>query len=314
MINTNPGPYEAAVLADSVAGDDVRLTTMVCTFPRFILAEYNTHRVFSRNSASSRAIPVKKRIQMIEEDPFVPLAFGKNKRGMSSTEDLQGEDAKEAERAWREACEDAVRHARKLADLGVHKQFANRILEPFAWHTVITTSTEWDNYWSLRISEFAQPEIRKVSEAMKVAYDASTPKRLYLGEWHLPLIFEQDIKEYTIKDEFGDDVINYEELAKISCARCARVSYLTHDGVRSLAKDFELFDRLASAGHMSPFEHAAVAGELKTYWEGGAKDFEVHYKEDWFALTDERDFIGNFRAPWVQYRKMIPNEEVYVHS
>ena len=314
MINTNPGPYEAAVLADSIAGDDVRLTTMVCTFPRFILAEYNTHRVFSRNSASSRAIPVKKRIKMIEEDPFIPLAFGKNKRGMSSTEDLQGEDAKEAERVWREACRDAVEHAQKLADLGVHKQFANRILEPFAWHTVITTSTEWDNYWSLRISEFAQPEICKVSEAMKAAYDASTPKRLRLNEWHLPLIFEQDIKEYTTKDEFGDDVVNYEELAKISCARCARVSYLTHDGVRSLAKDFELFDRLASAGHMSPFEHAAVAGEIKEYWDNGSVDYEVQYKEDWFDLVDQRDFIGNFRAPWIQYRKMIPGEEVYVHS
>lgn len=312
MININPGPYEASILADSVAPNGSRLTTIVCTFPRFILAEFNTHRVFSRNSASSRAIPVKKRIKMIEENAFVPLAFGKNQRGMSSSEDLQGEEAALAEKAWREACEDAVKHARKLSDLGVHKQFANRILEPFAWHTVITTSTEWDNYWALRISEHAQPEIHRVSQAMKDAFDTSDPEKLIPGDWHLPLIFEEDYEECT-----NQDGVDYELLAKISCARCARVSYLTHGGVRSLDKDLELFERLASRGHMSPLEHAAFVGEESYHSDrGGILTPDSPY----YAVLDEfvpptwnegNNFIGNFREPWVQYRKLVPNEAVF---
>lgn len=286
MINVTPGPYEAGILADSISPEGVRLTTMVVNFPRFVLAEFNTHRVFSRNSASSRAIPVKTRIKMIDQDPFVPLSFGKNKRGMSSTEDLEGDEAAEAEKIWRRACRDAVKSAKQLADLGVHKQFANRILEPFAFHTVIVTSTEWDNFFALRDSKFAQPEICLPAQNMKKVYNESKPEELNPGDWHLPLIFEEDYNEFLYQDGF-----NYKQLAKISCARCARVSYLTHDGVRSIDKDLELFDRLTTAGHMSPLEHAAECGAETTFMK--------------------RDFIGNFRSPWVQYRKMIPGEDVF---
>lgn len=271
-----PAPYEAAVLADSVSPDGVRLTTLIATMPRFVLAEFNTHRMFSRNSASSRAIPVRKRIEMIRDNPFIPLSFGKNKSGMQSTEELDGGAQIAARVEWLRALEMAVKSAEVLRDLGVHKQFANRILEPFAWHTVIVTATEWANYYALRISEYAQPEIRRVSEAMRDAMDQSNPFELYPGEWHLPLVgFD------------GDEELSEMEKVKVSCARCARVSYLTHDGKRDVDADLSLFDRLYNAGHMSPFEHAAIVG----------------YRQD--------GFIGNFRAPWIQYRKRLPGEAVY---
>lgn len=278
-LNTSPGPYEAAVLADSIppwdrGGGPARLTTLVVNMPRFVLAEFNTHRMLSRNSASSRAIPVSKRIEMIEADPFVPLSFGKNRKGMQSTEDLEGDDAEVAREAWLAACRDALRHARTLEAAGVHKQFANRVLEPFAFHTVIVTATEWENYFALRISEYAQPEIRRVSEAMKVAMDRSTPQKTW---HHLPLVTPEEGQK-----------AGHLVLMKLSSARCARVSYLTHDGKADVDADLALADRLLSAGHMSPFEHAAQA-----------------------KIGCGSKFIGNFRAPWVQYRKELPNEDVF---
>lgn len=283
-METTPEPYQATILADSIAYG-VRLTTMVATFPRFILAEFNTHRVFSRNSASSRAIPVKKRIAAIKENPYVPLSFGKNKRGMQAGEDLDSTSAAQSRDAWMEAMHDAVKNAEVLVRCGLHKQWANRILEPFAWHTVIVTATEWDNYWALRISTDAQPEIHLVSENMKEALRNSVPTELVNGDWHTPLIFEEDINECL--DQTG---VDEEKLAKISAARCARVSYLTHDGKRSIEKDLELYHRLVSAGHMSPLEHVAQFNR---------------------ELAESGTVASNFRSPWVQYRKLIPGESCF---
>lgn len=286
-----PGPYEAAILADSVSPDGTRLTTLIATMPRFVLAEFNTHRMLSRNSASSRAIPVKKRIEMIREDPFVPLKFGKNRSGMQSTEELEDADAEEARSAWLTACKAAIAYAETLASIGVHKQFANRVLEPFAYHTVIVTATEWENYFALRVSKYAQPEIRKVSEAMLAAMDGWVPAKKNVGEWHLPLT-----------GYLGDDQLSIEELVKVSCARCARVSYLTHDGKRDVAADLALFDRLYSAGHMSPFEHAAMVGARGE----GRFPTTINGPDEYVG-----PYIGNFRAPWIQFRKTMAGEAVY---
>jgi thymidylate synthase ThyX len=79
---------KAKIVADSISPQGHRITTMLLTFPRFILAELNTHRVFSRNSASSRAIPFEKMVKMVEEDPFIPIAWQKDHRRMQGTEYL----------------------------------------------------------------------------------------------------------------------------------------------------------------------------------------------------------------------------------
>jgi thymidylate synthase ThyX len=279
--------YSAKVLADSIACD-VRLTTLEVTMPRFILAEFNTHRMFSRNSASSRAIPVEKRIAQIRDNPFVPEAFAANKRGMQAGEALGAEDQQRAEYQWMQACDWAVLAAERLAQIGVHKQWANRLLEPFAWHTVIVTATEWDNFFALRISEHAQPEIRTVAELMRAAMEASTPVSKDHGEWHLPLVYAEDDSAFSDLDAEAHPRI---DIVKVSVARCARVSYLTHDGKRDVDADLRLHDQLLSNGHMSPFEHAAKVG----------------------TNTDD-EFVGNFRKPWLQYRKMLPGEAVYTRK
>ncbi|HEX8689406.1 MAG TPA: FAD-dependent thymidylate synthase [Solirubrobacterales bacterium] len=300
--------FDAKVLADSISPAGYRLTTLEATFPRFVLAEFNTHRVFSRNSASSRAIPIVKQLKRVLEDPYVPIEFGSNKPGMQAGAPLEGEKREAAERQWLDARDDAVRRVLGLvADpasaeaeapldllarleaaqrdkswpedwLNVHKQVANRLLEPFMWHMVIVTATEWDNFWNLRCHPDAQPEIRLIAELMRAAMEASEPSELAGEEWHLPLVRPEDR---------GEGLSN-EELLKISAGRCARVSYLTHAGKRDLHADIELHDRLLSSGHMSPLEHPArplTPAELA--------------RGEW---------SGNFRG-WLPYRKEVPGED-----
>jgi thymidylate synthase ThyX len=300
--------FDVKVLADSRSPAGHRLTTLEATFPRFVLAEFNTHRVFSRNSASSRAIPIAKQLRRLLEDPYVPIEFGSNQPGMQAGPALTGEKRAGAEREWLRARDDAVRRvlglvtdpdevaasddllevlgrveaaarerSRPPAWLNVHKQVANRLLEPFMWHTVIVTATEWENFWNLRCHPDAQPEIRLVAERMRDAIEGSEPADLGWGEWHLPLVRTEDREEAAVED-----------LVKVSVGRCARVSYLTHAGKRDLQADIDLYQRLIDSGHMSPLEHPAqplTEAELK-----------------------ESEWSGNFRG-WRPYRKLILGEE-----
>lgn len=286
--------YECKMICDSVSPDGVRLCTLEVTLPRFVLAEFNTHRMLSRNSASSRAIPVEKRIAMIEADPFVPAAFGKNQKGMQAGEALEGEAEVRARLAWYNALNAAVAQATELATIGVHKQLANRLLEPFSWHTIVVTATEWANFFALRRHANAQPEIRTAADMMNDVMLSSRPVELGFGEWHLPYI---QLEEYTDRELTAGDP--WSKLIKLSVARCARVSYLTHDGVRDHSKDLELYERLASAGHMSPLEHAARPmqpsdeHELPGFYERGSSPWS-----------------GCFRG-WVSHRALTPGEAVF---
>ncbi len=300
-------PFDAKVLADSVSPAGHRLTTLEATFPRFVLAEFNTHRVFSRNSASSRAIPIAKQLRRVLDEPYMPIEFGSNQPGMQAGPALDGEKRAAAEREWLAARDDAVRRVLALvtdpalaaagdlheildqveeatrskgrpeAWLNVHKQIANRLLEPFMWHTVIVTATEWENFWNLRCHADAQPEIRLIAEEMRAATQASEPAELDFGEWHLPLVRPED----------REQVNSVEDLIKVSAGRCARVSYLTHAGKRDLDADIQLHDRLLESGHMSPLEHPARPLSAEELEEG--------------------EWSGNFRG-WFSYRKGISGE------
>lgn len=264
--------YECSVICDSVSHVGVRLTTFMVRFPRFILAEVNTHRMLSRNFESSRAIPVERRIAMVQADPFIPEAFGKNRRGMQASENLDPLQAQQAEEVWYDALEAALDSARELATLGVHKQLANRILEPFAWVTGIITATDWDNFFALRCNPQAQPEFRRLAVMMRDCMDASKPKEVGQDGWHLPLVSTEDRQETW-------------HLTKLSAARCARVSYLTHAGVRDESEDIRLYEDLVRNGHMSPLEHQATPMSTP------------HHR-------------GNLRS-WKQARKFLPNEAVF---
>lgn len=302
---SNHNDYHARVVCDSIA-DGVRLTTFEVTYPRFILAEHNTHKNQSKNSASSRAIPVEKRIRMVRENPFVPEAFSQNQRGMQADANLDFEADGKAREVWLRACNYAIECAEELAGLGVHKQHANRLLEPFAWHTVVCSASAWENFFNLRISRLAQPEICKAAKLMRAAMEASHPVELEVGQWHLPYIQPHELTGATLIDlglwkEVEGPYALYRVLAKISSARCARVSYLTHDGMVDILKDLELHDRLFDARHMSPFEHPAqyVPKLVTTIGYNGQR-------RDHLDAT----LSGNFDPPWAQYRKTIPDEAV----
>lgn len=241
---------EAKIILDGVSPKGVRLTTFELKYPRFILAELNTHRVFSRNSASSRAIPVKKMIKDVIDDPVIPVFWGKNQAGMQAKEELSGIRLKMVQWLWLFARYPACGVAYLFTKIGLHKQLANRIIEPWMWTKTIVTSTEWDNFFELRMHEDAQPEIFVLATRMYEAYLKSEPTLIKYGEWYLPYVTSSESLKYDIDNQI-----------KISAARCARVSYLTHDGKSpSAEKDFKLYDDLVGAIpiHGSPTEHQAT--------------------------------------------------------
>ncbi|MBC9706696.1 MAG: FAD-dependent thymidylate synthase [Enterococcus sp.] len=324
----HPG-FSAKVVADSVSPTGKRLTTLEVVFPRMILSEFNTHRMLSKNSASSRAIPVVKQIRKIMDYPYIPNTIGINQSGMQATSFLTGADLIQAQQnvivkrdrtvigaledlvgpeyvrsvfgdnlseamvdGFRDEDFDLVEHVLNYYSatakedekpegfLNIHKQTVNRYLEPFMWHTVVVTATEWSNFFALRIHGDAQPEICLPTELIRNAMNDSTPTLLNYGEWHLP--FVQDDEKHLITP---DTIENWKY---VSSGRCARVSYETHDGKRDIVKDIELAkERLVPHGHMSPLEH--VATPVPDDFEGDT---------------------GNLKG-WLPFRKEIPFEDNY---
>lgn len=276
---------EVKIITDSISPSRIRLTTFVLEYPRFVHAELMTHRVFSRNASSSRAIPIEKIIGKIEETPAMPVHWGLNQRGMQAEKEVDKITASVCESLWLEARDNAIKSARALADLGIHKQVVNRILEPFSHISVVLTGTEFDNFFGLRCHPDAQPEMRLLAEKMRDAYYANSPTKLEIGQWHLPFIKPE---EKLIPGNYSSPK-NENLLIKASTARCARVSYLTHDRKNpTLDEDIALHDKLLESKHMSPFEHIATpAGAL--------------------------GFVGNFKG-WIQYRKTIRDECINSYS
>lgn len=254
----------ATVIKDSISPAGKRLTTLELRYPRLIHSEFMTHRMFSRNASSSRAIPVEKIIADIERDVAMPVEWGKNEPGMQARQVLPEEHAREMEYHWREACADATMRARKMVKLGAHKQIINRILEPFVHINVIVTATDWTNFFQLRDHADADPTIRDLARAIRAAMDGSRPRTVPFDSWHLPYVENTDVDavsaayavESMASGRPGDFL--FEKLLMVSAARCARVSYKTHDGrTPDPQADIALADKLASSGHWSPFEHQA---------------------------------------------------------
>jgi muconolactone delta-isomerase len=289
-----PSRITATIVADSVSPLGVRLATLQLKYPRFVHAELMTHRVFSRNAASSRAIPVTKMMAQVWNDPATFVEWGKNQPGMQARAELQGLRRWAMQKLWRVAGKVAVCFAYVGHKLGAHKQIVNRMLEPWQWMETIVTATEWENFFHLRIHPDAQPEIRCLADRIKAAMDGSMPRELRYGDWHLPYVewdwtacspgkirsrqmFQQVVEQ-------GWHPISLLQAIKASVARCARVSFLNHDKTYPvLSKDVDLHDKLVAGDpmHASPAEHQATP-----------------YGGDFDTLT------GNLRG-WVQYRKLL---------
>lgn len=279
-------PITAKIIEDSISHDGIRLTTFQLMYPRFIHSEVMTHRVFSRNASSSRAIPVKKMIQMVREEPAMPIHWGKNQPGMQANEEIQHVGA--AMDIWLRAARNAANIAEELQQIGVHKQVANRVLEPFQHISVVLTATEFDNWFELRAHPDAQPEIQALALEMAGVMAQSVPHELDVGEWHLP---------YVTVDERNDQFFknNPELLRQVSAARCCRVSYLKHDGsAASISDDLALCEKLVGAKplHASPFEHQATPDTIVP----GNRMVMAHWRNP--------NLHGNFNG-WIQYRKQI---------
>ena len=256
----------ATIIKHSMTRQSKEIVTFELCYHRYIHGELMTHRVFSRNAMSSRAVPVMKMLKQVWSDPAMPVHWGANQPGMQAKDQLTGWRLTLAKKLWSGAGKIACGFAWGMVKLGLHKQVANRLLEPWQWMRTIVTATDWDNFYDLRDHEDAQPEFKALAQAMRAAVGRDTPQKLAAGEWHLP---------YVDSTSSGRDFVN----CKLSAARCARVSYLTHDGqTPSRSKDLELFERLAGGKpfHASPLEHQASPGEVLT---------------------------GNF-SHWTQFRKM----------
>lgn len=393
----------AKVVADSITATGDRLTTLEITLPRYILAEGKTHRIISgmleqvtvetsvglndeyylsKNSASSRAIPFNKMIKEVQENPFIPYAFQKDHSGMQGTEYFtEAEDIEFLIDMWQAGIDSAIERSKALNNpeafvdkRGLTKQMTNRLLEPFMYHKVLISATEWDNFFNLRcpsyallddegnhIEEYAKSrkewcgimnakgttihyvtdysiidwlKINKgqadihmmfLAEAIYDARNESTPKKLKEGEWHIPYGDNMDvsallrlgIKENLLKtkESIDDyDALDYDIIddlrAKISIARCARLSYQTlgDNPEINYEKDLELYDTLSKSGHWSPFEHVAkvMTGDEYNLWVKGklVENFDrdnVNYPND-----DSTGWCRNFRG-FIQYRELLDN-------
>jgi thymidylate synthase ThyX len=285
---------KATVIADSLHPMGNRLTTLSLVYPRFIHAQLLTHRAFSRNSSSSRAVPLKTTIAAVTDDPVTPVYWGKNQPGMHAQEELDAQAAQEAKAAWLWAAEQAVAAAGKLSAIGVHKEIANRVLEPFLHIHTLVTATEFENFFALRDHDDAQPEIRALARAMRTALQESTPEIVEPGQWHLPYVTAE--RRQQVSTMFtSQPTQNYKILRLVSAACCCRVSYLKHDGTQStIEEDLKLCDRLLDSRpfHASPFEHQAMA------------DYFTHSADGRFIRWRAPQLHGNFEG-WCQYRKLL---------
>jgi len=281
-LNIITNDWYCGVLADSYAVDEAaphpsRLTTMVVTYPRIIHSEFMTHRLFSRNAASSRAIPFKKMFDTVRNHPFIPHVWGRME--LTQMQMLECKDT------WLYALHLALEQANTLHKIGLHKSIPNRLLEPWSWITVVVSATQWSNFFAQRCHPDAEPHMQKLAYMMRDAYDASTPVRKYSSEWHIPFdpgpIEDFDLATYILEQFRMSD---FEARLAIATARCARTSYLNFNSKRDILDDIRLFNKLKESGHWSPFEHCAQVNLSGT------------------------TIRSNFNSVWQQYRKLFPGE------
>ena len=246
---------EARVIADSIAPNGTRLVTLECTYPYFIHGQVMATRVFSRNAASSRAIPVKKMIERVRNNIAMPSYWARNQRGMEAISEIDEDKKKLAIERWLRDAEQACRSAEYYAGLGVHKAIANRPVMPYMHMTTLISSTQWANHENLRIHHGAQQEYQLLATLMRFAMQMSEPTLVKEGAWHLPFWTQ------------ADAVLSIQDQIRVCVARCARVSLLNHEGIYSVEDDLILFYRLVSERppHSSPLEH--VATPLSSQWD-----------------------------------------------
>lgn len=319
----------AKVIAHSKSSiNGKEIITFELIYPRFIHSELMTHRLFSRNAASSRAIPVAKMIEQVRENPAMPVHWGKNQPGMQAKEELTGFELEKVQEEWKIAATCATIAATYMDDSGAHKQIVNRVLEPFQWMKTVVTATEFDNWFWLRNHPDAQPEIKELAAKMWEALQSSEAVELEPGDWHVPY-YQEGFWTPARLDTVGWFDIHgsgLEDALAISSSCCAQVSYRKLDD--SLEKARDIYKRLVESEpvHASPFEHQSTPMK-KTHAYGQAPDFHPSEKgtcnhpesvlswEEGITHADRKGNLwsGNFKG-WIQHRQLIPNNACWEYT
>jgi hypothetical protein len=296
---------EVKIIARSRSDDGPILTTAELYYPRMVHADFMTHRVLSRNASSSRATPVAKLLEKSLREMHIPT-FRKNKPGMQPGDYLLPDEQLAAEKIWIDMAEYCARAVTKLAEMGVHKQWANRPLEWFGHIRVVVSATDWKNFFALRkdvddyMLPIAQDEIYYLAQELNRKMEEVEPTILEPGQWHLPYVIGYDVDWVKVNWEYDDYVMG---LIKSSVARCGRVSFDNLDGTSpDMVKDLTLYEKLVGSEplHASPSEHQATPDILQSW----TNDSGTHYQ--WL----NSHLSGNFSPGWIQYRKLLKNEWV----
>lgn len=300
------GMISVEVIKDSYNPEfSSRITTLVLEYPRIIHSELMTHRLFSRNASSSRAIPVSKVIEQVRNNPAMPVRWGKNQAGMQANEDLPDYVQGLVKSQWIASAKNAANTAEGMMASRLHKQVVNRILEPYQFIRVCVTSTNWNNWFNLRNHPDADPTIHALAETMEKAMEESSPYGLVNGQWHIPFVTESvNNKSQEFFDEDGNE-ITLEQALMISSSCAAQTSYRKLD--TSLDKAVDIYKKLIESKpcHASPVEHQAMVINKRAN------------PLDYFNLEGvthiDRNGIpwsGNFHT-FVQHRQLIKDNAVY---
>lgn len=315
----------ARVIQDSICSKTLtRITTFELEYPRFIHSEFMTHRMLSRNAASSRAIPISKLVKLVEQKPARPIEWGKNTKGMQAAEQLSVPELLQASELWGNIARISCDVARKFDELKLHKQVSNRILEPYQMIKVVCTATTYDNFFHLRKHPDAQPEIKELATVMWDAYGKSNPLAIGPSEWHVPYILREDNEHglsYYIWEEQDNlekqvvkTYLTADQAIMISASCCAQVSYRILN--TDIAKAQDIFMRLVESKpvHASPLEHQATPMKniTKLCSDCSAKVLDYPPWEKGVTHIDKqgRLWSGNF-LHWIQHRQLIEDHVVW---
>ena len=310
-----PTNITAKVICDSISEQGVRLTTFEIEYPRIVMSEFNTMRAISKNSSSSRAIPVSKMLEHTKTINLKPVYFGSKKSGMQAGEELVGQSLTDAQAVWEGALTNAVADAKLLDNIGVAKEVTNRLVEPFQLVKVVCTATDWDNFFNLRLHPDSDPNICMLAYKMYKAMEEFKPYELKDGEYHLPYVNVgwNGKGEMCYCDEDFNSV-ELEQAIKLSAASCASVSYRT-EGM-TLEKADKIFDMLIKAEviHSSPFEHIATPVKPK-YNELGYVRVNCSEPQSWEEGVTHMNkqgqlCSGNLRG-FIQYRHLLTNNTAW---
>lgn len=322
-------PFRVQVLLDSINGFGSRLTTFRLEFPTQILKEVNTHTILSRNASSSRAIPVKTKLEYLYGNAdkgiapqfYRPMSVGKNRGGMQATETVDSVASDAFYNEWALLFDDVTKTVERMNALGVHKQEVNPLLEAFDWTRQVLSGTDWDNFFALRTHRDAKPAFRYLARAMYLAREKSTPKFLREQDWHLPFISEQDASRIRYEIKVLNKIPSFENGNIFDLCKRVILTDLDDYSGHSIRKEFDndpatLMMCVCSAARCARVSLDSHKTRKKSTLQDDADTFATLVKDEPRHMsplqhqnTPKFGRHGN-HLHWLQFRKLISGENI----